>query len=60
MLNKLNAKGLITCRKELQKGRVRKIYEITKDGRLLLQTYYSFLTEQILRKTTNESLETRK
>jgi PadR family transcriptional regulator PadR len=60
MLNKLNAKGLITCRKELQKGRVRKIYEITNDGKLLLHAYYLFLMEQMPKKTTDESQETRK
>ena len=60
MLNKLKAKGLIKCRKELQKGRVRKIYEITKDGKLLLNVYYGFLMEQMPKKTSNENLETRK
>jgi len=60
MLNKLKAKGLIKCRKELQKGRVRKIYEITKDGKMLLHAYYGFLMEQMPKKTSNESPETRK
>ena len=60
MLHKLKAKGLIKCRIELQKGRVRKIYEITKDGKLLLNAYYGFLLEQMPKKTSNESPETRK
>jgi len=51
MLNKLQAKGLLISRKELEKGRARKIYEITKDGRQLLQTYYDFFREQLLKKT---------
>ena len=60
MLNRLKAKGLIKCRRELQKGRVRKIYEITKDGKILLHAYYGFLMEQLPKKTSNESPETRK
>ena len=60
MLNKLKAKGLIKCRRELQKGRVRKIYEITKDGKLLLNAYYGFLMEQMPKKASNKSPETRK
>jgi PadR family transcriptional regulator PadR len=46
MLNKLKAKGLVKCRKELQKGRVRKIYKITPEGIKLLQSYHNFLREQ--------------
>lgn len=60
MLNKLNAKGLVKCRKELQKGRVRKVYEITEDGKLLLNAYYEFLMEQMPKKPNNKSQETRK
>ena len=60
MLNTLKAKGFIKCRRELQKGRVRKIYAITQDGRLLLHAYYAFLVEQMPKKTINESSETRK
>jgi len=47
MLNKLEAKGLVKSRRELQKGRARKIYEITRDGRQLLNAYYDFLRGQI-------------
>jgi DNA-binding PadR family transcriptional regulator len=60
MLSKLEAKGLIKCRRELQKGRVRKIYEITNDGKLLLRAYYGFLIEQLPRKSVDENLETKK
>jgi PadR family transcriptional regulator PadR len=60
MLNKLKTKGLIKCRKELQKGRVRKIYEITTPGRQLLNTYYDLLSEQIPKKTINWRLEERR
>jgi len=51
MLNKLEAKGLLKSRKELQKGRARKIYEITKDGKQLLHAYYDFFREQLPKKT---------
>jgi len=47
MLNKLEAKGFVKSRKELQKGRVRKIYEITKKGKQTLLAYYDLLREQI-------------
>jgi len=47
MLNQLEAKGLVKSRKELKKGRVRKIYEITKKGRQLLHAYYDSLKEQL-------------
>ena len=60
MLNNLKTKGLIKCRKELQKGRVRKIYEITEEGRILLKAYYEFLREQEPEKINNMLLEYRK
>jgi DNA-binding PadR family transcriptional regulator len=47
MLNKLEAKGFVKSKKELQKGRVRKIYEITMKGKQLLHAYYDSLREQI-------------
>jgi len=47
MLNKLEEKGFLKSRKELQKGRVRKIYEITKRGEQILHAYYDSLIEQI-------------
>ncbi len=39
MLRKLETNGLIKCTRELKKGRVRKIYEITNNGKLLLDAY---------------------
>ncbi len=59
-LSKMEAQGLVKHRKELQKGRVRKIYEITKDGKLLLNAYYGFLMEQIPQTNMTENQETRK
>ena len=46
MLNSLEARGLVTSKKELEKGRVRKTYKITPEGKKILQTYYNFLKEQ--------------
>jgi len=50
MLNTLEKKGFITSRKELEKGRIRKIYEITPEGQKLLEAYRSFLAEQTVKK----------
>lgn len=47
MLNMLETKGLINSEKEIEKGRVRKTYEITKEGAKLLHTFHGFLKEQI-------------
>jgi len=52
MLNKLEAKGLVKSRKELQKGRMRKIYEITGKGRQILLAYYDSLREQLPKETS--------
>jgi len=57
MLKKLEAKGFVKSRKELQKGRVRKIYQITLQGIKLLNAYHNFLKEQAIRdniKSKNE------
>jgi len=43
MLNELEAKGLLKSRRELQKGRARKVYEITEDGTQLLEAYNDFM-----------------
>jgi len=51
MLNELETKRLLKSRKELKKGRARKIYEITKDGKQLLHVYYDFFREQLPKKT---------
>ncbi len=59
MLCKMEDQGLVKFRKELQKGRVRKIYQITKYGKSLLQAYHGFLMEQ-LPKSVQENRETEK
>jgi PadR family transcriptional regulator PadR len=48
MLNELETKGFVKSRRELQKGRARKIYEITNDGKQFLQAWYDFFKEQLL------------
>jgi len=52
MLNELEAKGLVKSKRELHKGRTRKIYEITKDGTQLLGAYYDFIKEHLPNKTS--------
>jgi PadR family transcriptional regulator PadR len=49
MLSKLEAKGLLKSRKELQKGRIRKVYEITETGKQAMLLCQDFLKQQ----TTN-------
>ena len=52
MLNELEAKGLVKSKRELHKGRTRKIYEITKDGTQLLGAYYDFIKEHLPNQTS--------
>lgn len=47
MLNTLESKGFITSRKDLYKGRVRKTYEITANGKKLLDIFDEFLRDHI-------------
>ena len=47
LLSRLEAKGYITSKKELKKGRVRKVYQITSKGRKLIRKYQTFLKQQI-------------
>lgn len=47
LLNTLEANGFLQSKKELQKGRVRRVYEITQKGKRLLNSYHNFLKEQI-------------
>jgi len=57
-LNTLETKGFIRSKKELEKGRVRKIYEITPPGKKLLDTYHDFLKKQISKKNQKTRKET--
>ena len=47
LLNSLEAKGLLKSKKEIQKGRVRKVYEITRKGTLIVDSYNEFLRQQL-------------
>jgi len=50
LLKKLETNGLITSKREIQKGRVRKTYTITEKGKQIIQTYYNILEQQIQEK----------
>jgi len=47
MLNELETRGLVESRKELQKGRARKVYRITETGKQLLSAYYGFISQHL-------------
>jgi len=47
LLNTLEAAGFLRSRKALVKGRLRKIYEITPKGKQIIESYHTFLKEQI-------------
>ncbi len=46
-LNSLEKKGLVESKKQQKDGRQRKVYTITENGRIYLQTYYSILQGQL-------------
>jgi PadR family transcriptional regulator PadR len=46
-LNGLERKGLVKSTMQPKDGRARKVYTITKDGRMYLQAYYSVLRSQL-------------
>jgi len=47
LLNALEQNGFLTSQKQQQGGRTRKVYSITKKGRLYVETYNIILNEQI-------------
>jgi len=47
LLNNLEKKGFLRCRKEAKGGRVRKVYEITSKGIQLVEAYNEFLQNQL-------------
>jgi len=47
LLRVLEANGFIKGKQELQKGRIRKVYQITPKGTQLLKTYQNFLKQQL-------------
>ncbi len=48
-LNRLESTGFLKSRTQLQKGHARKIYDITKKGKLYLHSYNNFIREQLPR-----------
>ncbi len=46
-LNNLEQKGFVESRKQQKDGRSRKVYSITENGKIYLQTYYSILQGQL-------------
>ena len=47
LLNMLEINGYVKSKQELHKGRIRKVYEITRKGTQLLNTYQNFLKQQL-------------
>jgi DNA-binding PadR family transcriptional regulator len=47
LLNTLETNGYIKSTKQLKKGRIRKVYQITPKGTNLIKTYQNFLKQQL-------------
>jgi DNA-binding PadR family transcriptional regulator len=47
MLQQLETERLVISRRELQKGRVRKVYQITDKGTQLLDSYYELIDHHL-------------
>jgi len=46
-LNALEARGFLESKRQRKSGRARKVYAITENGKVYLQTYYSILRAQV-------------
>jgi len=46
-LNSLEEKGFVESSKQQNEGRARKVYTITENGKIYLQTYYTILQGQL-------------
>ena len=46
-LSNLEEKGFVECSKQQKGGRVKKVYSITENGKIYLQTYYGILQGQL-------------
>jgi PadR family transcriptional regulator PadR len=46
-LNSLEKKGFVESSKQQKDGRARKVYAITEEGKMYLQTYYSIIRGQL-------------
>ncbi|MFX0203168.1 MAG: PadR family transcriptional regulator [Candidatus Hodarchaeota archaeon] len=60
MLNVLEKAKFVRSKKELEKGRLRKVYEITQKGKQLLQSYYDFIVEQKSKKLSLQEKQNEK
>ena len=60
MLKELESRGLVTSRRELQKGRARKVYEITKDGNRHLEAYCNFVKQHLSIQPQSSQMENSK
>ena len=47
LLNSLEQRGLLKSQKQTKGGRTRKVYTMTKNGEIYIQSYYDILKEQI-------------
>lgn len=47
MLNSLEKRGFLVSKKQIQGGRSRRLYDITREGRAYLDSYYSILKEHL-------------
>ena len=47
LLRRLEIRGFLRSRIEVEKGRMRKVYEITSKGIQLIESYHDFLRDQL-------------
>jgi len=47
LLNSLEQRGFLKSQKQTKGGRARKVYTMTKNGEIYIQSYYDILKEQI-------------
>ena len=47
LLNSLEQRGFLKSQKQTKGGRTRKVYTMTKNGEIYIQSYYDILKEQI-------------
>lgn len=57
LLNALEENGFVKSKQELEKGRIRKVYQITPKGTQLVKTYQDFLKQQLQNARVKEKEE---
>ena len=55
LLNRLEKDGYVRSKKVGNRGRIRKVYDITTKGIQLVDAYYNFLKEQLLKMDIEEA-----